>query len=375
MNEKLLTPLEVMPVALRQAIETILKKYQWLDQNPSAANSTSLSRPYEALRSLWEELQWEPFVTDLQQRETSLMQQQADRPTSVQQQLEKARGYYAKSLQQRRQSLERRKERLERRKHVLRDSMSTTRQELAEKSRLLTLPSKQLVEHQLLSYAGEWSNAEQHIATQHELLQQEEASYPNALQQHKNTLRSAFEQLKQRLDEQQQNAPLTIQRLQQWSAQYRSDLPALVATWKAAATVRETSLRAELENWNANHPTLADALPSWPDLNERAQELKNWRQTLIERSLPLQQRKQALAHAEQTMHAAWQRVSRKPNFSTPPSNEQRMDWLRKSRPLTDALSNLGQLTRHCAALKAELLTVGFLRPDDYPEIDVTWAQE
>lgn len=374
MSEKLLTPLEVMPVALRHSMETILKKHQRLGQNPSAASSSSLSKPYEALKSLWKELQWEPYVTDLQQRETSLTQQQAARPKTVQQQLGRVRGAYARSFQERRQSLGRRKQHLAQRKQALRDSMLATRQELSEKLRLLTLPLEQLIEHQLLSYTSEWNSAEQRIATQNELLQQAEANYPNVLQQHKNTLRTALEKIEQLLNEQQRNAPLTLQRLQQWNAQKRSALPGLFATWKAAAAVRETSLREELADWNASHQTSADELPSWPDLNASGQQLSDWRQTLTEKSQQLQQRKQLLSHAEQTMHAEWQRVSRKPSFSAPQSNEQRTDWQRKSRPLKDSLSDLRQLMMRCASIKAELLTAGLLSPEQYPEIDSAWAE-
>jgi hypothetical protein len=373
MSEKLLTPLDVMPAALRHSIETILKKHQRLDQNPSAANSSNLSKPYEALKSSWAELQWKPFATDLQQREKNLTQQQAARPTIVQTQLDKAKGSYARSFQERRLSLERRKQLLEQRKEELRNSMRTTRHELAEKSRLLSLPFEQFVNEQPLGYDDEWQSAEKRIAEQNMLLQQSEACYKTDLQQHETLLRSAFGKNELRLKQELHNSPLELARLQQLNAQLRAELPDLVATWKAAAAVRETSLREQLDDWKANHQTLAAELPNWSDLNVSGQQLSDWKPTLTARHQRLQERKQRLTHAEQTMHAEWQRVSAKPSLSAPPSAEQKRDWLQKSLPLRTIWRELLPLMKRCALLKAELLTIGLLSADDYPEIEVDWA--
>ena len=273
-----------MPPALRHAVTTVLKKYQHLDQNPSPASYSSLSKPYEALKSLWAELQWELYETDLQTLEASVRQQQAERPLRVQQKLSELRESYVRNFQQRRQRLTERKQRLEQKKQELRNSMTATRNELAEKSRLLSLNSEQLIAQQLLRYESEWTSAEQRIETQQQ-----------QLQQHKQTLRDAFNKLQLSLSEQPPTVPQRLKQLQLQSAQYRSALPGLVATWKNAATERETRLREELASWNAKYPMLSDGLPTWNDLQTSWQQLNDYRQSLNEWNQQLQQRKQRRA--------------------------------------------------------------------------------
>lgn len=373
MSEKLLTPLDVMPPALRHMVETILKKHQPLSQNPSNASSTKLGKLYEVLQNSWEELQWVPSMSDLGQRTTRLQQQKSARPTSWPHSLRKLRQNYERNLQERRQTFAQQQQHWEQKKQTWRDSLKEKKQDLQESRRLLSLPFEQFVNEQPLGYDAEWQSAEQRIAEQNMLLQHSEANYTTALQKHKTLLRNAFEKLERRSKQEQRENPLTLQRLQQWNAQSRAELPALVATWKDAAAVRETSLREELADWKANHQTLAAELPSWSDLNVSGQQLSDWKPTLTARHQRLQERKQRLSHAEQTMHAEWQRVSAKPSLSAPPSAEQKRDWLRKSLPLRAIWRELLPLMKRCALLKAELLTIGLLSADDYPEIEVDWA--
>ena len=372
MSEKLLTPLDVMPPALRHALETILTTYRHLDRSPSIASSSKLGKLYEDLKSLWQELQWEPWLTDLQARATRLAKQRSKRSAMVQKRLRARRQDYATNLQTRKQHLAQKTMRWEQKKQAWRNCLTGLKHDLEEKLQQQTWSSTQLVEPLLRSYASEWTNAERRIAEQKLLLQKSEASYPTDLQQHETLLRTAFGKTVLRLKQELHNSPLELARLQQLNTQRRNALPGLVATWKAAAAVREMSLREELADWNTKHRTSADELPSWLDLNASAQQVSDWRQTLTTRSQHLQQRKQHLSSSAARMSSEWQHANRKPGFSQPLSSEQHMDWLRKSKPLKDALSELCQFTKRCAMLKAELLTAGFLGPDDFPDIDAAW---
>ena len=373
MSEKLLTPLDVMPPTLRHLVEAILKKHQPLSPNPSNASSTKLGKLYEVLQNSWQELQWAPSMSDLEQRTTRWQQQKSARPTTWPYSLLKLRQDYERSLQERKQNFAQQQQHWEQKKQAWRDCLRGSKQNLQESRRQLSLPFEQFVNEQPLGYDAEWQSAERRIAEQNMLLQQGEANDTTAWQQHKTLLRSAFGKLELRLKQEQHNSPLELVRLQQLNAQCRADLPGLVTTWKAAAAVRVTSLREELTDWKANPPTLDAELPNWSDLNVSGQQLSNWKPTLTARHQRLQERKQRLSHAEQTMHAEWQRVNAKPNLLAPPSAEQKRDWLRKSLPLRAIWRELLPLMKRCALLKAELLTIGLLSADDYPEIEVGWA--
>jgi DNA repair exonuclease SbcCD ATPase subunit len=373
MSEKLLTPLEVMPPALRHLVETILKKHQRTSQSPLIANSTKLGKQLAVLESLWAELQWQPFVSDLQQRTQSLAQRKAKRPMIVQQQLPKLRQKYARRLEKRKQKLAAKRQRWEQKKQKWRSSLQASKRVLAEKSEQLTWPSTRLIEQQLLSYENEWRSAEQRIEEQSKLLRQAESSYDTSLRQKKETLTNAFKALKHNLNEKQQQAPELLTKLRQQNAQSRSALPALVATWKSAAIERETRLHDELEAWNKKHPILSAAVPSWNALKTSSQELSDYEQSLSDWNQQLQQRRKALARAEQNMLTEWQRVNAKPSLSGLHSAEQKTDWLKKSLPLRLIWRELFPLMKRCALLKAELLTSGFLAADEYPEVDIEWA--
>jgi hypothetical protein len=215
MSEKLLTPLDVMPPALRHLVESILKKHPPTSRNPLNANSTKLERQLAVLESLWAELQWQPFVTALQEREQTLQQRKAERTTLLQQRLPMRRQKYARRLEKQRQKLNEKKLSWAQRKHMWRESLKASKRDLAAKSEQLTWPSKQLIEQQLLTYENEWKNAEQRIAEQSKLLQQAENSYDASLQQKKQTLKNAFSALQKSLSNRQQQAPQLLTQLQQ----------------------------------------------------------------------------------------------------------------------------------------------------------------
>jgi hypothetical protein len=283
-------------------------------------------------------------------------------------------------LQKRKQKLAAKKQRWELKKQKLRESLQASKRALAEQSRLLSLTSEQLACELPLGYDSEWQNAERRIAEQNTLLQQAESNYEPSLTEKRLTLTNAFNALKKSLSERQLQAPLTLTQLQQQNAQRRTDLPALVATWKAAAAVRETRCNDDLTRWFTSHPISSGDVPSQEVLtsrqllvSKRKQALTSRKQTLSEKKRALQQRKQQLSSVEQAMLTEWQRVSTKPSLSTPPSAGQRQDWLKKSLPLRAIWRELLPLMKRCALLKAELLTGGFLSAEEYPEIDVAWA--
>ena len=374
MSEKLLTPLDVMPPALRHLVESILTKHPPTSRNPLNANSTKLERQFAVLESLWAELQWQPFVTALQEREQTLQQRKAERTTLLQQRLPTLRQKYARRLEKQRQKLNGKKQRWARKKQTWRESLKASKRDLAAKSQQLTLPSTQLIEQQLLTYDNEWKSAAQRIDEQSRLLQQAENSYDSSWQLKKRTLTNAFNALQKSLSDKQQQAPQLLTKLRQQNTQRRRELPALVATWSGAAIERETRLRDELEVWKTKHPILSVAVPSWDDLNASLQQLSDYEQSLNEWSQQLQQRKKALTSAEQTMQAEWQRVNAKPSLSALHSAERRQDWLKKSLPLRLIWRDLLPLMKRCALLKAELLTGGFLPAEEYSEVDVLWAE-
>ena len=373
MSEKLLTPLEIMPPALRHLIETILKKHQRTSQNLLIASSTKLGKQLEILENLWAELQWQHSINDLQQRATSSAQRKTERPMLVQQQLPKLRQKYARRLEKRRQKLSAKKLSWQQKKQTWRNSLKASKRELAAKLTLLTWPSTQFIEQQLQTYENEWKSVAQRIDEQSKLLQQAENSYDASLRQKKQTLTNAFNSLKKSLSEKQLQAPQLLTKLQQQNAQSRSELPGLIATWKSAATEREMRLYDELEAWKTKHPMLFVAVPSWEDLSASLQQLSDYKQSLNDWSQQLQQRKKALDSAEQNMLAEWQRVNAKPSLSALHSTEQKTDWLRKSLPLRLVWRELLPLMKRCALLKVELLTSGFLGAEEYPEIDVAWS--
>ena len=373
MSEKLLNPLDMIPPALRQLVEYILTKHQLPSRNPSTASSTRLAKRLEALESLWAELQWQPSISDLTQRAQNLQQRSEQRMTLLQPRLPKLRQKYVTRLQKRRQKLSAKKQRWEQKKQTWRNALLVSRRDLKAKQTLLTLPSTQLIEQQLLTYNSEWQRDDKTIAEQSRLLKQAENNYASSLQQTKRRLTHDFNALEQSLKEKQQQAPQLTKQLQQQNAQFRCDLPGLVSTWSAAATGRETRLLAELEHWNAQHPILSDALPSWDDLQASWQQLNAYKQTLTETSQQLQQRKQQVRSVEQTMQAEWQRVSGRPSLLRLHSEGQRMDWLKNSLPLRRVWRDLFPRMIACAQLKKELLSGGFLAPDEYPEIDIAWA--
>jgi hypothetical protein len=373
MSEKLLTPLEVMPPALRQLVETIRKKHWQTSQNPLIASSTKLGKQLEVLENLWAELQWEHSISDLQQRTQTLQQRKAERTTLLQQHLPALRQKYARRLEKKRQKLSAKKLSWKQKKQMWRESLKASKRDLAAKLEQLTWPSTQLIEQQLLTYENEWKSAEQQIAEQSKLLQQAENSYDASLQQKKQTLKNAFNALQMSLSDKQQQAPQLLMKLQQQNAQRRRELPGLVATWKNAAIEREMRLQEELEAWKTKHPILSVAVPSWDDLNASLQQLSDYEQSLNEWSQQLHQRKKLLASAEQTMQTEWQRANAKPSLLALHSTEQRMDWLKKSLPLRLVWRELLPLMKRCALLKVELLTNAFLDVEEYPEIDVAWA--
>jgi hypothetical protein len=373
MSEKLLTPLDVMPPALRHLVESILTKHQPMSQNPLSASSTKLERQLAVLESLWAELQWQPFVTDLQARAQTLQQRKAERTTLLQQHLPALKQKYARRLEKQRQKLSAKKLSWSQKKQTWRASLKASKRDLAAKSAQLTWPSMQLIEQQLLTYENEWKSAAQRIDEQSKLLQQAESNYESSLKQKKQTLTSAFKALQKSLSDKQQQAPQLLTQLRQQNTQRRHELSGLVATWKDAATERETRLHDELEAWKTQHPILSGAVPSWDDLSASLQQLSDYAQSLSEWSQQLHLRKKLLTSAEQTMQAEWQRVNAKPSLSALHSAEQRMDWLKKSLPLRLIWRDLLPLMKRCALLKAELSTGGFLGAEEYLEVDVTWA--
>ena len=373
MSEKLLTPLDVMPPALRHLVESILTKHPPTNQNPLNANSTKLEKPLAVLESLWAELQWQPFVTALQGREQTLQQRKAERTTLLQQRLPTLRQKYARRLEKQKQKLSAKKLSWEQKKQMWRESLKASKRDLAARLEQLTWHSTQLIEQQLLKYENEWKSAAQRIDEQSRLLQQAESSYNLSLKQKKQTLTSAFNALQKSLNDKQQLAPQLLMKLQQQNTQRRRELPGLVATWKDAATEREMRLHDELEAWKTKHPILSIAVPSWDDLNASLQQLSDYEQSLNEWSRQLHQRKKLLASAEQTMQTEWQRANAKPSLSALHSTEQRMDWLQKSLPLRLIWRDLLPLMKRCALLKVELLTGGFLDAEEYLEVDIVWA--
>ena len=177
MSEKLLTPLEVMPPALRHLVESIRKKHPPTSRNPLSASCTKLEKQLAVLENLWAELQWEHSVSDLQARTQTLQQRKAERMTLLQPHLPKLRQKYARRLEKRKEKLSAKKLSWEQRKQMWRESLKASKRELAAKSAQLTWPSTQLIEQQLLSYENEWKSAEQRIDEQSKLLQQAESSY------------------------------------------------------------------------------------------------------------------------------------------------------------------------------------------------------
>jgi hypothetical protein len=373
MSEKLLTPLDVMPPALRQLVESILKKHLPTSRNPSTANSTKLAKRLEVLENLWAELHWEHSISDLQQRRQNLQQRIEQRMTLLQPRLPKLRQKYAARLQKRRQKLSAKRERWEQKKQTWRNALKASRHDLAAKQQLLTLPLNELIEHRIRESEAELQHATASYNEQAMLLQQVENNGNTSLQRKKRSLTSAFTALQHSLKQMQDQAPQQLRQLQQQTAQRRHDFCALVSTWKNAATERETRLLAELEVWNKRHPMLSAALPSWDDLEASWQQLSAYKQTLTEQSQQLWQRKQRLSSAEQTMQTEWQRVSSKPSWSGLRSEGQRTDWLKSSLPLRRIWRDLFPCMIACAQLKKELLSGGFLAPDEYPEIDLAWA--
>ena len=373
MSEKLLTPLEVMPPALRQLVESIRKKHPPTSRNPSNASYTKLEKQLAVLENLWAELQWEHSVSDLQARTQTLQQRKAGRTTLLQPHLPKLRQKYARRLEKKRQELSAKKLSWEQQKQMWRESLKASKREFAAKSAQLTWPSTQLIEQQLLSYENEWKSAEQRIAEQSKLLRQAESSYDASVQQKKQTLKNDFNALQQRLNNKQQQAPQLLTKLRQQNTQSRSELPGLVATWKRAAIGREMRLRDELEAWKTKHPMLTVALPSWNDLSASLQELSSYKQSLNDWNQQLQQRKMALTSAELRMQAEWQRVNAKPSLWGLHSAAQRQDWLKKLLPLQTIWRELHPLMKRCALLKAELLTGGFLGAEEFAEVDLAWA--
>ncbi len=374
MSEKLLTPLDVMPPALRHLVESILTKHRPTSQSPLNASSTRLERQLAVLESLWAELQWQPFVTALQAREQTLRQRKAERTTLLEQRLPALRQKYARRLEKQRQKLSAKKLSWSQKKQTWRASLKASKRDLAAKSAQLTWPSTQLIEQQLLTYENEWKSAAQRIDEQSRLLQQAENSYDVSLKQKKQTLTSAFNALRQSLSDRQQQAPQLLTQLRQQNTQRRRELPGLAATWKDAATERETRLHDELEAWKTKHPILSGAVPSWDDLNASLQQLSDYAQSLNDWSQQLQQRKRHLASAEQTMQAEWQRANAKPSLLALHCAEQRQDWLKKSLPLRLVWRDLLPLMKRCALLKVELLTGGFLAAEAYSEVNVQWAE-
>jgi len=374
MSEKLPTPLEVMQPEVRHWLESVIKKYQHLAQSALTANSPKLEQQYAQLINLWAELQWQPFVSALQEREQTLQQRRAERKTLLQQRLPALRQKYARRLEKQRQKLSAKKLSWAQRKQTWRESLKASKRDLAAKSAQLTWPSTQLIEQQLLTYENEWKSAAQRIDEQSRLLQQAENSYDVSLKQKKQTLTSAFNALRQSLSDRQQQAPQLLTQLRQQNTQRRRELPGLVATWKDAATERETRLHDELEAWKTKHPILSGAVPSWDDLSASLQQLSDYAQSLNDWSQQLQQRKRHLASAKQTMQAEWQRANAKPSLLALHCAEQRQDWLKKSLPLRLVWRDLLPLMKRCALLKVELLTGGFLAAEAYPEVNVQWAE-
>lgn len=372
MSEKLLTPLEVMPEALRHLVESIRKKHPPTSRNPLNASSTRLEKQLAVLESLWAELQWEHSVSDLQARTQTLQQRKAERTTLLQPHLPKLRQKYARRLEKRKEKLSAKKLSWEQRKQMWRESLKASKRELAAKSAQLTWPSTQLIEQQLLSYENEWKSAEQRIDEQSKLLQQAESSYDASVKQKKLTLKNDFNALQQRLNNKQQQAPQLLKKLRQQNAQSRSELPGLVATWKSVATGREMRLRDELEAWKTKHPILSVALPSWDDLNASLQELSSYKQSLNDWNQQLQQRKMVLNSAELHMQIEWQSVNAKPSMWGLHSDELRQDWLKKLLPLQTIWRELHPLMKRCALLKDELLTGGFLGAEEFSEVDSAW---
>lgn len=164
MSEKLLTPLEVIPPALRHSIESILRKHQLPNLNPLSASSTRLGRQVEALENLWQELQWEPLLNDLQQREARLTELKATPTPLVQRSLPERRQIYVENLQQRKQTLAARRQSWEQKKQSWRTSLQASKRDLREKLRLLSLPFEQFTNEQPLGYNSEWQRAEQRIS-------------------------------------------------------------------------------------------------------------------------------------------------------------------------------------------------------------------
>jgi hypothetical protein len=282
MSEKLLTPLEVMPPALRHSIETILQKHQLPNLNPLSANSTRLRKQLEALESLWQELRWEPLLNDLQQRETRLTELKATPTLLVQQGLPEQRQMYVENLQQRKQTLAARRQSWEQKKQLWRTSLQTSKHDLREKLRLLNMPFEQFANEQLLRYDNEWQRAEQRISEQNKLLQQAEHNYTTALRQKKQHLTNAFNELKKNLSVHQQTL-LTWQQLRQENMHYRAALPSLVTTWRAEAAAREMSYSAQLADWQTRSSTLTGDVPRQVVLTSRRQLLTRRQQSLSER--------------------------------------------------------------------------------------------
>lgn len=270
MSEKLLTPLEVIPPALGHSIESILRKHQLPNLNPLNASSTRLRRQLEALENLWQELQWEPLLNDLQQRETRLMELKATPTPLVQRSLPERRQIYVENLQQRKQTLAARRQSWEQKKQSWRTSLQASKRDLRKKLRLLSLPFEQFTNEQPLSYDSEWQRAEQRISEQNKLLQQAEHNYATALQQKKQHLTNAFNELKKNLSAQQQTL-LTWQQLRQENMHYRAALPALVITWRAEAAAREMSCSAQLADWQTRSSTLTGDVPRQAVLTSRRQ--------------------------------------------------------------------------------------------------------
>ena|GEM_PF-6403631 len=368
MSEKLQTPLEVMPPELRRSIERILTKHQVLAQSPSAASSLSLTAPYAALTSLWQELQWEPYVTDLQQQETALRQQQAERPQALRKQLHEARTSYVGSLQERRQNLAWKKQRFEQKKQELRASMLATRQQLAQKARLLTLSLAHYTDEQPLGYESEWRSAEQRIAEQNMLLQRAEANYPIALQQKKRHLIAAFNELQRSWNKKKQNGPHELAALRQQNAQCRNALPGLVSTWKAEAAEK-------LMQCNAKLTALRQMLASDDDCELDTATLTSKQQHLNEKKESLMRRRQELnARKHWWPPAPTTRIAN--GFEAMPYAQLISELPRRlkqnAEPLRLALHELVRCAVSSSELKMQLLTAGLLDPSQFPEIDTTW---